>query len=159
MIPARSIPRGQSPKELLTPREMSQTRETRLPTATGRVTIPDPSDTLGDPVVEQTMRKLIETAGRIVANRNAPGSGVTAPYGTVDDTGRVQLSQDIMTKRVVSDTTLPMGSSKVPDRKMPAKKVSRVMDVQKNNQLKDNFTGVPEADPRACFNERPGTRR
>ena len=141
--------------ELLTPREMSQTTETRLPTATGRVTTPDPSDTLGDPVVEQTMRKLIETAGRLVANKNAPGSGVTAPYGTVDDTGRVQLSQDVMTKRGVSDATLPMESSKVPDRKirkMPAKKVSRVMDVQKDNHLKYNFTGVPEADPRACFN-------
>ena len=87
--PARSIPRGQSPMELLTLREMNQTTETRLPTATGRVTIPDPSHTLGDPVVEQTMGKLIETAGRLVANRNAPGSGVTAPYRTVDDTGRV----------------------------------------------------------------------
>ena len=155
VIPARNIPRGQSTMELLTPREMSQTTETRLPTATGRVTIPDPSDTLGDPVVEQTVRKLIETAGRLVANRKAPGSGVTAPYETIDDTGRVQLSQDVMTKRGVSDATLPMGSSKVPDikiRKMPAKKVSRVMDVQKNNQLKYNFTGVPEADPRACFN-------
>ena len=52
---------------------MSQTIETRFPAATGPVTIPDPSDTLGDPVVEQTMRKLIETAGRLVANRNAPG--------------------------------------------------------------------------------------
>ena len=51
VIPARSIPRGQSPMELLTPREMSQTTETRLPTSTGRVTIPDPSDILGDPVV------------------------------------------------------------------------------------------------------------
>ena len=155
VIPERSIPRGQSPMELLTPREKSQTTETLLPTATGRVTIPDPSDTLGDPVVEQTMTKLIQTAGRLVANRNAPGSGVTAPYGTVDDTGRVQLSQDVMTKRGVSDTTLPMGSSKVPDRKrrkMPAKKVFRVIDVQKNNQLKYNFTGVPEADSRACFN-------
>ena len=49
VIPARSIPRGQSPMELLTPREMSQTTETRLPTATDRVTIPDPSETLGDP--------------------------------------------------------------------------------------------------------------
>ena len=75
VIPTRDIPRRQSPMELLTPREMSQTTETRLPTATGRVTIPDPSDTLGDPVVEQTVRKLIETAGRLVANRNAPGSG------------------------------------------------------------------------------------
>ena len=35
---------------------------------------------------------------------------------------------------------------------MPAKKVSRVIDVQKNNQLRYNFTGVPETDPRACFN-------
>ena len=89
VIPAGSVPRGQSPMELLTPREMSQTT---LPATTGRVTIPDPSDTLGDPVVEQTVRKLIETAGRLVANRNAPGSGVTAPYGTIDDTGRVRLS-------------------------------------------------------------------
>ena len=85
VIPARDINRGQSPMELLTPREMSQTTETRLPATTGRVTIPDPSDTSGDPVVEQTVRKLIETAGRLVANRNAPGSGVTAPYGTIDD--------------------------------------------------------------------------
>ena len=78
VITARSIPRGQSPMELLTPREMSQTTETRLPTATDRVTIPDPSDTLGDPVVKKTVRKLIETAGRLVANKNAPGSGVTS---------------------------------------------------------------------------------
>ena len=75
VIPARSVPRGQSPMEVWTPREMSQTTETRLPTTTGRVTIPDPSDTLGDPVAEQTVRKLIETAGRLFANRNAPGSG------------------------------------------------------------------------------------
>ena len=155
VIPSRSIPRGQSPMELLTPRELSQTTETRLPATKGRVTIPDPSDTFGDPVVEQTIRKLIETAKRLVANRNAPGSGVTAPYGTVDDMGRVQLSQDVMTKRRVSDATLPMGSSKFPDRKirkMAAKKVSRVMDVRKNNQLRYNFTGVPEADARGCFN-------
>ena len=96
MIPARSIPRGQSPMELLTPREMSQKTESRLPTATDRVTTPDPSDILGDPVVEQTLRKLIETAGRLVANKNAPGSGVTVPYGTIDDTGIVRLSQTVI---------------------------------------------------------------
>ena len=154
VIPARSIPRGQSPMELLTPREMSQTTETRLPTATDRVTIPDPSDTLGDPVVEQTVRKLIETAGRLVYNKNAPGSGVTAPYGTIDDTGRVRLSQTVI-RQGISDVTPLMGSSKAPERriqKMLAKKVSRVIDVQKNNQLRYNFTGVPETDPRACFN-------
>ena len=44
VIPARNIPRGQSSMELLTPRELSQTTETRLPVTTGRVTIPDPSD-------------------------------------------------------------------------------------------------------------------
>ena len=154
VIPARNIPRGQSPMELLTPREMSQTTETRLPTETNRVTIPDPSDTLGDPVVEQTVRKLIETAGRLVANKNAPGSGVTAPYGTIDDTGRVRLSQNVI-RQGISDVTPLMGSSKAPERriqKMPAKKVSRIINVQKNNQLKYNFTGVPETDPRACFN-------
>ena len=154
VISARDIPRGQSPMALLTPREMSQTTETRLPTETIRVTIPDPSDTLGDPVVEQTVRKLIETAGRLVANKNAPGSGVTAPYGTIDDTGRVRLSQTV-TRQGISDVTPLMGSSRAPERrirKMPAKKVSRIIDVQKNNQLKYNFTGVPETDPRACFN-------
>ena len=154
VIPARSIPGGQSPMGLLTPREMSQTTETRLPTATGRVTIPDPSGTLGDPVVEQTVKRLIETAGRLVANKNAQGSGVNAPYGTIDDTGRVRLSQTVI-RQGVSDTTPPMWSSKAPERKirkMPAKKVSRVKDVQKNNHLIYNFTGVPETDPRACFN-------
>ena len=128
--------------------------ETRLPTATDRVTIPDPSDTLGDPVVEQTVRKLIETAGRLVANKNAPGSGVTAPYGTIDDTGRVRLSLTVI-RQGISDVTPLMGSSKTPERriqKMPAKKVSRVIDIQKNNQLRFNFTGVPETDLRACFN-------
>ena len=92
VIPTRNVPRGQTPMELLTPRELRQTTETRIPATTGRVTIPRPVDTLGDPVVEQTVRNLIETAGRLVANRNVPGSGVTAPYGTIDDTGKVQLS-------------------------------------------------------------------
>ena len=152
VIPTRNVPRGQSPMELLTPREFIQTTETRLPATTGRVTTPDPDP---DPVVEQTVRKLIETAGRLVANRNAPVSGVTAPYGTIDDTGRVQLSQETLTRTGVSDTRIPTKSSKVPDRKireMPMKKVSRVINVQKNNQLKYSFTGVPDMDPRACFN-------
>ena len=162
VIPARSVPRGQSPMELLTPREKSQTTETRLPTTTGRVTIPDPSDTFGDPVVEKTARKLIETARRLVANKNAPGSGVTALYGTIVDTGRVQLSQDVMTKQGVIDITPPMGSSKVSERrirKMPAKKVSRLIVVQKNNQLKYNFTGVPDAVRELASIERPGARQ
>ena len=104
-IPARNVPRGQFPMEHLTPRELSQTTEVRPPTTTGRITIPDPSDTLGDPVVEQTVRNLIETAGRLLANRNAPGSGVTAPYGIIDDTGRVELSQETMERAGASNTT------------------------------------------------------
>ena len=153
-IPARRDPRGRSPVELLTPREMSQTTETRFPSTTGRVTIPDPSDTLGDPVVEQTMQRLIETAGRLVASKGTRGSGVTAPYGTIDDAGRVQLSQTVI-RPGMNDVTPLMGDSKTLERrvqKMPAKKVSRVKDVQKNNQLRYNFTRVPDTDPRACFN-------
>ena len=73
-IPARDVPRGQSLMELLTPRELSQTTEVRIPTAAGRVTIPDPRDTLSDPVVEQTKQKLIETAGR---NRQRPQKPLT----------------------------------------------------------------------------------
>ena len=81
--------------------------------------------------------------------------GVTAPYGTIEDAGRVRLFRSVMTREGVSNTMPPMGNSKVSERKirkMPAKKVSRVIDVQKNNQLRYNFTGVPETDPRACFN-------
>ena len=29
-----------------------------------------------------------------MANRNVPGSGVNAPYGTIDDSGRVVFSSD-----------------------------------------------------------------
>ena len=91
-IPAGNIPRAQSPMKFLTLRELNQTTETQLPATTGGVTIPDPSDTLGDPVVQQSVRKLIATARQLVAYRNAPGSGVTATYESLDDTGRVQLS-------------------------------------------------------------------
>ena len=142
--------------ELLTPCELSQTTEVRIPTASGRVAIPDPSDTQGDPVKEQTAQKLIETAGRLVANRSALGSWVTAAYGTIDDTGRVKLSQETMRRTGADITTRPTKTtSNVPDRerrKMPMKKVSRVLDVQKNNPVKNNFTGVPGTDMRACFN-------
>ena len=154
VTPTRNIPRGQSPMEPLTPRELSQTMELRIPATTGRVTITDPSDTLGDQVVEQTKKKLIETAGRLVANMNLPGSGVTAPYGTIDDTGKRQLSQETMERMGASNPTLPTKSSKVPDRKirdMPMKKMSRVIDVQKKNQVMNSFTEVPDTDPRACF--------
>ena len=48
------------------------------------------------------------------------------------------------------NTTLPAKNSKVPDmkiREMPIKKVSRVTDVRKNNEAKNNFTGVLDTDP------------
>ena len=61
----------------------------------------------------------------------------------------------MLTRTGVSDTTLPTKSFKVPDRKIrevPMKKLSRVIDVQKNNQLKYRFTVVLDTDSRACFN-------
>ena len=122
-IPARNVPRGQSPMELLKPNDGGAT-----PTTAGRVTIPDTNDTLGDPVVKQTVRKLIETAGRLVANRSAPSSGVTAPYGRIDDTGRVELSQETMKKTGNDGVTLPAKTSGAPERtirEMPIKKLSR----------------------------------
>ena len=63
---------------------------------------------------------------------------MTAPYGTIDDVGRVRLYRSVMNREGVNDTT-PMGSSEAPERKikkMPAKKVSRAIDVQNNNQLR-----------------------
>ena len=80
---------------------------------------------------------------------------MTAPYGTIDDTSRVQLSQETMKRTGASNATQPTKTSKALDRKireMPMKKVSRLFDVQKNNQAKNNFTGVPNTDLRACFN-------
>ena len=68
------------------------------------------------------MQRLMETAGRLVASKNTRGSGVTAPYGTIDDAGRVQLSQTVV-RLGMSDVAPLMGSSKAPERrvqKMPA---------------------------------------
>ena len=56
------------------------------------------SDTLGDPVMDETMQQLVEAAGRHVANRSVPVSGVTAPYGTIDDAGRVELFSEVTKK-------------------------------------------------------------
>ena len=86
---------------------------------------------------------------------------MNALYGTIDDSGRVQLSQETMTRTGVSDKTLPTKNSKVPDRRtreMPITRVSRVIDVQKNNLLKYSFTGFPETDSRACFNRSTWSR-
>ena len=101
------------------------------------------------------MRKLTETVDRLFANRNAPGFGVTAPYGRIDDTGRLELSQETIKKTGADSATLAAKTSAAPERKIgeiPMKKVSQVFDVQNNNLVKNNFTGVPDADPRACFN-------
>ena len=40
----------------------------------------------------------MKAAGRLMANRNVPGSGVNAPSGTIDDTGRVELSSEVIKK-------------------------------------------------------------
>ena len=82
---------------------------------------------------------------------------MTAPYGRFNDTGKVELSQETM-KKTVADSVCHITSKELwsPGKKnkgKPMKKVSRVFDVQKNNQVKNNFTGVPDADPRASFNQ------
>ena len=50
--------------DLLTPRELSETKERQVTSGSGRLTIKDPNDTLGDPIVERRMRQLVELAGR-----------------------------------------------------------------------------------------------
>ena len=136
--------------ELLTPRELSQTTEVQTPTAAGNVTIPDPSDTLGNPVVKQTMRELVEAAGRLVAYRSVPGSGVTAPCGTIDNTGRVLFGSD--KKYGAATTTKPTKTLKAPDRKIKETPIKKVFRVLTDNQIKNNFTRAPDRDMRACFN-------
>ena len=76
---AGNVPRGHSPMELPTPHELSQTTKVQIPTVPGRVTIPDPSDTLGDQVVERTNQQLVEAADRLV-----PCSGESAPDDSRD---------------------------------------------------------------------------
>ena len=61
--------------------------------------IRDPSDTLVDLVVEQTVIKLIETAERLVAKRNVTGSGVTSAYGTFDNTSKVWRKRVVLPRR------------------------------------------------------------
>ena len=97
-LPAGSVPRGESLMENLTPCELSQIREVQVTTGLGRLTIPDSCDTLGNPVVEKMTRQLVEAAGRLVDNRNVTGSRVTAPYGTIDDTGRVEFYSELVKK-------------------------------------------------------------
>ena len=41
------------------------------------------------------MRELVETACQLVANMQTPCSGVTAPYGRIDDAGRVIFSEEV----------------------------------------------------------------
>ena len=64
------------------PRELSQISEVKIPTAAARVTIPDLGEAVGDPVVEQTLQKLIETAGRLVANNPMERSTIQAEWSS-----------------------------------------------------------------------------
>ena len=60
---------------------------------------------------------LFSIALRFVAERSAPGSGVTAPYGRIDDTGRVELSQETMKKTGADSVTLPAKTAGAPETK------------------------------------------
>ena len=81
-----------------------------------------------------------------------PSSGVFAPYRTLDDTGRVKLSSEVV-KETAATTTMKSGkTSTIKIRETPMQKVLRVLDVQMNNQTNNSFTGVADTEMRACFN-------
>ena len=144
-LPAGRVPRMRLLMELLMPCELSQTMEVPVPTGLGGVTMRDPSDTLGDPVVGKTKRQLVEAAGQLMAIRIALGSVVTAPYGTIYDTGRVELFSELL-RRIGAAT---MTKRKI--REMRIKKLSRGLDIQKINQIKHSFPGSwRQTDRQTC---------
>ena len=72
------------------------------------------------------------------------------------DTGRLELSSEVVKKTGAATVTRLAKIAKTSDIKiteLPMKKVSHVFDIQKNNQFKNSFTGVPDTDMRACFNQ------
>ena len=77
-----------------------------------------------------------------MAKRSVSGSGVTAPYGTIDDTGRLELSSKTMESTGAAAVMKSVKTSRTSDRKI------REMLKKKVN----SFTGVPETDMRVCFN-------
>ena len=87
--------------KLLTPLELSRAREMQVLSGFESVMIADPSET-------------VEAVGRIVANRNVPVSGMTAPFGTNVDTGRIELSGDVA-KRPEVGTRLQQAHKKKDD--------------------------------------------
>ena len=78
-----------------------------------------------------------------MASRGAPGSGVTAPYASIDETDRVELSRAVVrgTADTKSTTTgKPRQGSSRRIWKMPVKKLSRVLDGPKSSQVKKMWT-------------------
>ena len=58
-----------------------------------------------------------------------------------------------MKKTGAATVTKPAKTSDRKIKEMVMKKVSRVFDTQKNNQVKNSFKEVPETDMRGCFNQ------
>ena len=62
-----------------------------------------------------------------------------------------------MVKKTGFATTMMSGkTSNRKIRQLPMKNLSRVLEIQKNNQIKNSFTGVPKMDMRTCFNRQFG---
>ena len=78
---------------------------------------------------------------------------MSAPYGTINDTGRVELCEEVVKKTGAATVTKSIKTSNRKIREMPMRKVSHVFYIQKNNQIKNSFTGVPETDMRVFFNQ------
>ena len=80
---------------------------------------------------------------------------MTAPYGTIDDAGRVILSERVnrAAEKIPNKTFEVSKGSDRQMRKLPMKKLNVVMDVKKNNQIRNAFARVPDSDASACFND------
>ena len=69
------------------------------------------------------MEKLFEDVNK---KQSEEIERLTAPYGRIDDTGRVELSQETMKKTGTDSVTLPAKTSGAPEMKIPMKKTSQV---------------------------------
>ena len=69
--------------------------------------------------------RAVETAGRIVAHRQTLGSGMTAPYGTINDAERVILFEEVNWAVTRSQA----------DKEIATEETIWVMDVPKKNQI------------------------
>ena len=78
---------------------------------------------------------------------------MTAPYGAINDAGRVLLSEEVnwkFEKKPCKTSEVVRGSGRQ-IRKLSPNKPSRMMDVPKYNQIRNAFARVLDSDAGACL--------